>query len=383
MMLMNIGKIITLSTLAIFCSLAFAAELPKPNPLKPEKNYRLETVVSEVEVPWGMALLPNGDLLYSERSGQLMLVKKGQLKGVEVQGMPSVRARGQGGLLDVKLHPNYKNNGWIYFSYSSLKGGNGSNTAILRAKLKNNELVSQELIYKGMPNSSSGHHFGSRIAFDKQGYLFFSIGDRGDRDANPQDLGRDGGKIYRLHDDGRVPEDNPFINQEGIKPAIFSYGHRNPQGMAMHPETGEIWAHEHGPRGGDEINLVQKGKNYGWPEVTYGRNYSGTQITPLTKKAGTEQPLWHWTPSIAPSGMSFITSDKYPEWKGHLISGSLKFSYLVLCRLDGNKVVSHEVLFDGIGRLRNVIQGSDGYLYIATDSGKIVKVVPDNEVTKK
>ncbi|WP_318343080.1 PQQ-dependent sugar dehydrogenase [Flagellimonas baculiformis] len=338
-------------------------------------DFTSEIVVDGTQNPWGMVFLPNNNILISEKSGKLLLYTSG--KKVEVGNAPEVYNRGQGGLMDIELHPNYKNNGWIYFSYASSEGDNkGGNTAIMRAKLSNNKLVQKELLYKAVPNTTKGQHFGSRLEFDRDGYLFFSIGERGDRDVNPQDITRDGGKIYRLHDDGKVPEDNPFVGQSGAKTAIYSYGHRNPQGLALHPETGQLWEHEHGPRGGDEINIVEKGKNYGWPVITYGINYSGTKITDETKRPGMEQPLYQWTPSIAPSGLAFVTSDKYPNWKNSLLVGSLSFQYLERLEIKDNKVVYREKLLDGMGRVRNVRQGPDGYIYVGIEGKGIYRLVP-------
>jgi glucose/arabinose dehydrogenase len=332
-----------------------------------------EVVISDVNVPWGMLQLSPTQWLVSEREGELLLFDLVTNKKHKITNLPEISDRGQGGLLDLELHPNYKTNGWIYFSYSSPDGdGWGSNTAIMRAKIKDYQLISKELIYKAVPNTMKGQHFGSRIEFDRDGFLYFSVGDRGDRDSNPQDLERDAGKIYRLHDDGRIPKDNPFTKNS--KPAIYSYGHRNPQGMAMHPVTGEIWTHEHGPKGGDEINIIAKGKNYGWPVISYGVNYIGTKFTDLTHKEGMEQPAWYWVPSIAPSGMTFVTSDKYPKWKGQLLVGSLKFGYLVLCKLENNKVVSQQIVHEGIGRTRNVKQMPDGYIYAAVEGKGIVRL---------
>jgi len=231
------------------------------------------------------------------------------------------------------------------------------------------------VLYKATPNTTKGQHFGSRIAFDNKGYLYFSIGERGNRDENPQDITRDGGKIYRLNDDGSIPSDNPFVNKEGAKTAIYSYGHRNPQGLLKHPKTGEIWNHEHGPKGGDEINIVKKGANYGWPVITYGVNYSGTDITDKTEMEGMEQPIHYWVPSIAPSGMAFITSDKYKGMEGDLLVGSLKFQYLEHLIMDGNKVVDRVKLLPEIGRVRDVKEGPDGYIYIAVEGKGIYKLV--------
>ena len=335
-----------------------------------------ELIFSDVRIPWSMAWLPNGDMLVTERGGSLLRVRDGELIS-KIEGVPEVFARGQGGLLDVVLHPDYEENGWIYISYSSPEGEEqGANTSIIRAKLTGNALTDKEIIYEATPNTTRGVHYGSRIAFDSDNYLYFSIGDRGKRDVYPQDLTADAGKIYRLHDDGSIPADNPFVNQEGAVAAIFSYGHRNPQGMAIHPETGAIWAHEHGPQGGDELNLVEAGKNYGWPVISYGINYNGTSFTDLTEKEGMEQPKTYWTPSIAPSGLTFVTSDKYPEWQGKALVGSLKFGYLVLVSFDGDEVTKREIVLDGIGRTRDVRQGPDGYIYVAVDGDGIYRINP-------
>ncbi|GGG58106.1 PQQ-dependent sugar dehydrogenase [Bizionia arctica] len=336
-----------------------------------------QVVVSELNIPWGFTFLPDNSILITEKKGELIHFKDG--KKTLIEGLPEIDVRGQGGLMDIELHPNYTKNGWIYFSYASPEGeGKGSNTAILRAKLDGNKLVSKEIIYKASPNSTGGHHFGSRIVFDKAGYLFFTIGERGDEETNPQDLTRDCGKVYRLYDDGSIPEDNPFYKTPSAKKAIFSYGNRNPQGMKVHPETGEIWTHEHGPKGGDEINIIKSGKNYGWPKVSYGVNYSGTKITDYTSLPGMEPPIHYWVPSIAPSGMAFISSEKYPGWKGDLLVGSLKFQYVSRCILKDNSVISEEKLLEGLGRVRSIEQGPDGYMYVGIENLGIVKLLPEN-----
>ena len=274
------------------------------NPVNNKNTH--EVVVSDLTNPWRFVFLPDNSLLITEKEGKIIHFKNDTK--TEIEGLPEIYVRGQGGLLDISIHPNYKNNGWIYFSYALPKGeGKGGNTAIMRAKIKNNTLIEKELLYKAEPNTTKGQHFGSRIVFDREGYLYFSIGERGERDINPQDITRDCGKIYRLNDDGTIPKDNPFVDSKDAKKAIWSYGHRNPQGMEIHPETKDIWTHEHGPKGGDEINIIRKGKNYGWPIITYGKNYSGTTITNQTEKKGMEQPLHYWDPSIAPSGMAFIS----------------------------------------------------------------------------
>ncbi len=298
-------------------------------------------------------------------------------KKTTIEDVPEVYNRGQGGLLDIVLHPNYKENGWIYITYVSSEGeGDGGHTALMRAKLQDNKLVEKQVLYKASPNTTKGQHFGSRIVFDNDGYLYFTIGERGEREVNPQDITRDGGKVYRLNDDGTIPQDNPFVNEPDAKKAIYTYGNRNIQGMVIHPTTGEVWAHEHGPRGGDEINIVKKGANYGWPVISYGINYIGTKFTDKTAQEGMEQPLHYWDPSIAPSGMAFISSDKYPGWKGDLLVGSLKFEYVDKVVLKDGKVVKEERLLDGLGRVRTINEGPDGYIYVGIENLGIVKLLP-------
>lgn len=367
--------LICLSTFLIAC-----AQNRKSNDVaiqsEVEREYSVETVVDNLSNPWGMTWLPDGSMLITEKSGELIHFKNGSK--TEIGNVPDIYVRGQGGFLDVELHPNYPQNGWIYFTHSSDEGvGDGGNTKLIRAKLDGTNLIQIEDLYKAEPNSRRGQHFGSRIEFDRDGYLYFSVGDRGNRDVNPQDITRDNGKIYRLNDDGSIPADNPFVNQPNAKKAIFSYGHRNPQGMAMHPRTGEIWTHEHGPKGGDEINIVKKGANFGWPVISYGVNYSGSKFTDETSRPGMEQPVYYWVPSIAPCGMAFVTGNKYPEWKGHLLVGSLKFNYVELVKLDGVKVIGREKIAEDIGRVRNVKMGPDGLIYIALEGRGIVKLVPN------
>lgn len=337
-------------------------------------EYTTELVVPELTIPWGMTFLPDGSMLITEKSGTLVHFKDGVKTNIE--GTPEVYVRGQGGFLDIKAHPDYENNGWIYMTYSSQEGeGDGGNTAIGRAKLDGSTLTNFEQLYKADLNTKKGQHFGSRIAFDNAGYLYFSIGDRGNRDVNPQDITRDCGKIYRLHDDGRIPEDNPFVGTTDAKTAIYSYGHRNPQGMTKHPVTGAIWVNEHGPQGGDEINIIEKGKNFGWPVISYGINYSGTTFTDITEKEGMEQPLFYWVPSIAPSGMAIVSSENYPDWTGNVLVGSLKFSYLERLIIEDGIVVKREKLFEDIGRVRNVVEAPDGFIYVAFEGKGIYKIV--------
>lgn len=337
-------------------------------------SYSHEVYVPDVNVGWGMAFLPDNSLLYTERDGELFLFK--DKTKIKIQGVPEVNNNGQGGLLDISLHPRYAENKWIYLTYSSKKGSEGSNTVLMRCKLNNNTLTDQQILYKASPDSKTSHHYGSRIAWDPSGYLYFTVGDRGDHNRNPQDIKRDGGKVYRLHDDGSIPNDNPFIQTSGAKKAVYSFGHRNAQGMVTHYQTGKIWLHEHGPQGGDEINIVEKGKNYGWPVVTYGINYDGSVITDQKTAPGMESPIHYWVPSIAPSGMAFVTSDVYPQWKGNLMVGSLRFRYLEMLVMDGAKVIKREKILDNIGRVRDVRQGPDGYLYVSVENKGILKIFP-------
>lgn len=352
--------------------ISFTSCAQDKNPINTNHGYEL--VVPELAIPWGIVFLPDNSMLINEKEGKMIHFKDGVK--TEVQGVPQVYNRGQGGLLDMALHPNYKENGWIYITYASSAGeGDGGHTALMRAQFDNNSLVNKELLYKATPNTTKGQHFGSRIVFDNDGYLYFTIGERGDRDVNPQDITRDGGKVYRLNDDGSIPADNPFVNEPNAKKAIYSYGHRNPQGMVLHPDTGQIWVHEHGPKGGDEINIIKKGANYGWPVISYGINYVGTKFTDITEKEGMEQPLHYWDPSIAPSGMAFITSDNYPDWKGDLLVGSLKFNYMDKVVLSKGKVVKEERFLDGLGRVRTINQGPDGYIYVGIENLGIVKLL--------
>lgn len=358
--------------LIIFLSFLSCAQ--DKNPKNTEHSH--EIIVSGLNIPWGFVFLPDNSMLITEKSGELIHFKEG--KKTTISDLPEVIVLGQGGLMDIELHPNYKKNGWIYLSYASSEDDDEdtANTTIMRAKLNGNSLTNKEVLYKASPDSGRGQHFGSRIEFDNEGYLYFSIGDRFKRNVNPQNITLDCGKVYRLNDDGSIPDDNPFINTPNAKKGIYCYGTRNIQGMVKHPQTGEIWTHEHGPKGGDEINIIESGKNYGWPKISYGINYNGTEFTEHTALPGMEQPLHYWTPSIAPSGMAFITSDIYPGWKGNLLVGSLKFQYLNRCVIQNNQVVKQEQLISGLGRVRSVQQGPDGYIYAGVENVGIVKILP-------
>ncbi len=344
-----------------------------------QQRFTIDTIVSGLDVPWGLAFLPNGDMLISERSGKLYIFSEGKLSA-PVKGLPTVMAFGQGGLLDICMHPEYEKNGWIYFSYSAPNAESKKrigNTAIMRAKLQGNQLTNQQVIFKGTPETDKGHHFGCKLAFDKQNHLYFGIGDRGQHFDFPQKLDNTNGKIHRINDDGTIPQDNPFVNSSGAMASIYSFGHRNPQGNAFHPVTGELWETEHGPRGGDEINLIKPGVNYGWPVISYGINYDGTVLTEHTEKEGLEQPVSYWTPSIAPCGMTFVTGDRYKNWKNNMLVGSLSFKYLERVVLNGHAVIHREKLLENIGRVRNVVMSPDGYIYVAIETpGKILRLTP-------
>jgi len=335
---------------------------------------KYELIVDNLEVPWSFVFLPDDSILILERKGELIHFKNG--KKLKIKNLPKIISKNQGGLLDIELHPDFHENKWIYISYSSSNDQNpGTNTTILRFKIKNFTAVNQEVIYKATPNSKRTLHYGSRMVFDKENYLFFSIGDRGNRDLNPQDIKRDGGKIYRLHDDGRIPIDNPFINERNSKKAIFSYGHRNPQGMIYDEDKDEIWIHEHGPRGGDEINIIEAGKNYGWPLASYGVNYIGTKFTNKTSIDGMVNPLHYWVPSIAPSGMLLVKNPKYPTLDGSILIGSLKFQYLHQCIIENGKIVKENKLFEEIGRVRSIELDNYKNIYIGVENLGILKLI--------
>ena len=339
------------------------------------KDLKLELITDELEIPWGMDFLDNGDIIVTEKNGLIFRIDKND-KLIKIEGGPKSTETGQGGLLDVQLHPNFIENRWIYFSYNKKKN-NKFTTAVSRFEFDNDNLKNEKLIFEALPYSSKRLHFGSRLEFDKEGYLYITIGDRGSRDINPQDLSRHAGKVHRIYDNGDIPKDNPFYDKKNAIKSIFSYGHRNPQGMILNPFTNEIWTHEHGPRGGDEINIINKGLNYGWPVITYGINYSGTIITNEKKKEGMEQPLHYWIPSIAPSGMVFVEGSLYPSLNGNLLIGSLKFEYLHLCIMKGSEVISEHRLFEDM-RVRNVKQRSDGYIFFSVEEpGRIYKILPN------
>ena len=337
-----------------------------------EHDFRVVTVAEGFEVPWSMAFLPNGDMLVTERPGRLRIVRNGRLLPTSVEGVPAVHAMGQGGLLDVVLHPDFASNQLVYLSYAKPLT-DGSTTAIVRGRFENDRLMDVEEIFEAQ--SSGAGHYGSRLAFDPEGYLFITVGDRqappsGNLEAHPaQDLSNHHGVTIRLHDDGSIPADNPFVSRAGALPEIYSYGHRNAQGLAIHPETGVPWLNEHGPQGGDEVNVVLPGANYGWPVVGYGVNYrTGSAIHEGTRREGMEDPVHVWVPSIGVSGMTFYTGDQFTRWQGDLFSGGLSGNVVSRLEMDGDRVVREEILLPGIGRVRDVRQGPDGFLYVAVEA---------------
>ena len=344
------------------------------------------TLVSGLSNPWGLAFLPDGRMLVTERAGRMRIIEGGKLVPATISGLPAAVEHGQGGMLDVVLHPKYAQTGWIYWTYNAgVPGAYG--TEVARGKLGGTReaptMTDVQILFKLEPKTGAGQHFGSRIVFDRAGFLIVTFGDRGDNpnkgaEERAQKLNDHAGKSIRLTDDGKVPPDNPFIKTASAKPEIWTYGHRNMQGAAIHPITGKIWTHEHGPQGGDEINILVPGINYGWPVITYGVNYgTGTKIGEGTEKAGMAQPIYTWVPSIAPSGMAFYSGNYFPKWKGNLFVGALAKQSLVRLTLDGEKVVSEERLFvNKLGRIRDVREGPDGHLYLLTDAtdGELIRL---------
>jgi len=345
-----------------------------------KETFKIETFIDGFDVPWGMAFLPNKNLIVSDRNGSLWLVDYKSKTKTHIIGVPEVRYKGQGGLLDIQVHPEFINNNYIYIGFTSyLKSKkNKTFTSVVRGILENNSLTDQKIIYKAddIYYSNNTVHYGTRIVFDKEGYLYFSIGDRGERNQ-AQLLDYPNGKIHRLHDDGSIPKNNPFIQEKNAIKSIWTYGNRNPQGLAIHPVSAIIFETEHGPRGGDELNILSSGKNYGWPEITYGKNYSGTTITKYTHKEGMEQPVIHWTPSIAVCGIDFYDGEIFKNWKNDLLVSSLKFENLYRLKIKDNKVTEQEIVYRAGSRIRDVETGPEGFIYLALeDPGRIVRFIP-------
>jgi glucose/arabinose dehydrogenase len=354
-------------------------------------DYRVVTVVDALVQPWSIAFLPGGDTLVTERPGRLRIVRQGKLVAQPVEGVPKVFYSRQGGLMEVMPHPNFATNRLLYLTYSKGEAEADSRTVLIRGRFENDRLVQVQELFSAV--SKGAGHYSGKIAFDKNGFLFLTLGDRqvppaGNLEAHPaQDLTNHHGKVVRLHDDGRVPADNPFVNRAGAKPEIWSYGHRNLQGLAVHPETGDLWANEHGPQGGDELNRIQPGRNYGWPVIGFGVNYTtGLAIHSGTLRQGMEQPARVWVPSIGISGMMFYTGDRFPQWRGNLFIGGMVGQQLSRLTLSGDRVASEEVVLQQTGRIRDIRQGPDGFIYLITDDrdGKatpVYRLEPVNRAT--
>jgi len=350
-----------------------------PQPASTSGVVRADVVARGLEHPWALAFLPDGRMLVTERPGRLRIVSMDGTISAPLAGVPAVYARGQGGLLDVALDPAFAQNRLVYLSYAEPGEDNTAGTAVARGRLGATGLENVQVIYRQVPKLPGGGHYGSRLVFARDGKLFVTQGDRQVGRAHVQDLSKGMGKIVRINPDGTVPRDNPFVNRAGARPEIWSYGHRNLQGAALHPETGQLWTVEHGARGGDELNFPQAGKNYGWPVITYGRDYSGASIGEGREKAGMEQPVYYWDPVIAPSGLIFYTGDALPGWKGSLVIGSMTPGALVRLTMANGRVVKEERYLQELRqRFRDVQQGPDGLIYVVTDhdDGQLLRISP-------
>lgn len=345
-----------------------------------QADFRVETVATGLEFPWSLAFLPDGDMLVTEREGGLRYIDDGTLREAPVEGLPDILVDNQGGLLGLALHPEFAENRWVYFSFA--EGTSRANhTALARGRLSEDgsRLDEVEPLFRVNFDKQRGYHFGGRILFLEDGTLLLTLGEGAQYFEEAQNLDNHLGTIVRLNDDGSVPFDNPYVSANGAQPEIWSYGHRNVQGIARNPQTGAIWAHEHGPRGGDEINDIRPGLNYGWPAITYGINYNGTPVSDATEAEGMEQPLWYWVPSIAPSGMAFYDGTEFPEWQGDLFVGALAGSMLVRYEVEGDRIISEEELLTERGdRIRDVRSGPDGHIYLLTDDleGSVLRLDP-------
>jgi glucose/arabinose dehydrogenase len=385
-----IGMTLTIAMLAAFVAIFGIQPLINFGPTKAsataaQAGVRVDMIATGLDHPWSLAFLPDGRLLVTERVGQMRLIARSGQKSEPLRGVPAVVAEGQGGLLDVVLSPTFQKDRSIYFTFSEADAKNPAlnGTAIARATLGETSISQVKIIYRQTPKFKSSAHFGGRLVFSKDAsgkdVLFATLGERYDLKERAQDLTATVGKVIRIYPDGTIPADNPFVGKKGALPEIWSYGHRNPQAAALHPASGALWTVEHGARGGDEINLTEAGKNYGWPVITWGRDYSGAKIGIGTTKAGMEQPLYYWNPSIAPSGMAFVTKDVYPSWKGSLLVGALAHQRVARLTLQGNKIVRDDHMLAELGeRIRDVREAPDGYIYLLTDSdtGSILKLIP-------
>jgi glucose/arabinose dehydrogenase len=369
---------------ALWIGLSFAAQAPaqaQTDTFRTEKGVVvLETVAKNLENPWGLAFLPDGRMLVTERPGRIRVVGPDGTVSAPLTGVPAVSARNQGGLLDVAVDPDFAAGRRVYITFAEPReGGNGTSVAAMTLNAEATGFTDVRVIFRQQPTHNGGHHFGSRIVFDRSGAMFVALGDRYDLKDQAQNRANTLGKIVRINRDGSIPADNPGRAREGWSAAVWSIGHRNVQGAALHPVTGKLWTAEHGARGGDEINVPEAGRNYGWPVITYGRDYSGARIGEGAQKAGMEQPVFYWDPSIAPSGMAFYTGDRFPGWKGNVLIGALAGGVVARMTLDGEKVVAEERMFAGTGnRFRDVRQGPDGFVYLLTDArdGKVLRLRP-------
>jgi len=369
-------RVARLAMLLILVSPVACAGEPGSEPAA--RDYRVVTLADGLKHPWSIAILPDGGFLISERPGRLRIFREGALREAAVPGLPEIAATGQGGLLDVVPHPRFAENRWLYFSYAA-EAGRGVTTHLARARFEQDALKDVEVLFVAEPASRGGRHFGSRIVFDDEGFLYLSVGDRGDR-PRAQHLDDHAGSIVRLHDDGRIPDDNPFVGNPDARPEIYAYGVRNPQGMALHPRTGALWEHEHGPRGGDEINVIEAGRNYGWPVISHGIDYSGAAIGDgIRAHPGMEQPLHVWTPSIAPSGMAFYRGEAFSGWDGDLLVGALAHRHLARLRVDaGGQVVSEVRMLGELNRRIRDVRVHEGLIYVLTDhdDGQLLRIEP-------
>jgi glucose/arabinose dehydrogenase len=380
-MLRILPSLIVTTIVAIFVvSLTALAQAPRsPTPKPIDASIHVTTVAQGLQRPWGLAFLPDRRMLVTEKSGQLRIVERDGSLSKPLSGVPEVVTRGQGGLLDVELSPNFTQDRFVYLSYAE-PGDSGAGTAVARGRFGDRALEDVQVIWQQTPKVSGGNHWGSRLVFRRDGTLFVTLGDRFDYRESAQDLSTTLGKIVRINPDGSVPRDNPFVGHAGAQPEIWSYGHRNIQAAALHPERDELWTVEHGARGGDELNQPQPRRNYGWPVITYGIDYSGERIGEGTAKERMEQPVYYWDPVIAPSGAVFYTGDVFPEWKGDLFIGSLQPGLLVRLRLNTGRVIQEERYLDNLEeRIRDVVQGPDGFLYLLTDSqdGRLLRIEPE------
>ena len=376
--------------------LAMEKEIGTPKPPLPEElhtldyHIKVEVVADGLNIPWSIEFLDTRRALVTEREGRLRTVVDGKLLPDPVAGTPEVLAEGQGGLMDVAVDPEYAKNGWVYLAYSHAlpkaegKGRVQAMTRLVRGHIRANAWTDQQVLYQADDQfySSSRHHYGCRIVFDREGYLYFSVGERG-TGPHAQDLGRPTGKVHRIHRDGSIPKENPFVGVESVLPTIYTFGNRNPQGLAVHPQTGRIWESEHGPMGGDELNLLSAGRNYGWPEVTFGRNYDGNIISLLSERVGIDAPSLYWKPSIAVCGIDFVRGDRFPRWRNHLLVGGLKYEEVRLLCIRDDRVLHQEIILKNAGRVRDVACGPDGAIYVVLNGpGTVLRLTPLRDVNE-